>query len=229
MMYVRKLQALVVILCCCTAPAFSQSFQKADVVIGFNYGVPHLYKGIVKAATGSEQFKAAFAGTLEVSGVTGINPVSAKGEFGIEDWLGVGFSASMWTINIDVIDRYNVQNGQLGLKDESDTYKFKITSKSFGIRPNIRFPFKSRSNDLYFGMGIGITKNKLAINFTSTDINKVFPDLEYEIGLPGGVYFAPSLGYRHYFGEYVGMNFEFGYEKGAILQGGIVVRFNVGK
>ena len=54
-------------------------------------------------------------------------------------------------------------------------------------------------------------------------------DLEYDLSLPGGLYFAPSIGYRYYFNPYFGLNFELGYEKGAILQGGLVVKFNTKK
>ena len=55
-------------------------------------------------------------------------------------------------------------------------------------------------------------------------MNKVFPNLKYDLSLPGGFYFAPTIGYRNYFNEYAGMNLDRGFDKGAILQAGFVVR-----
>jgi hypothetical protein len=55
----------------------------------------------------------------------------------------------------------------------------------------------------------------------------VYPNFNYDLSLPGGIYLAPTLGYRYYPWEYVGANFEVGYEKGAFIQAGIIVRFNV--
>jgi len=212
------------------SPANAQSFSKGDVIANVNIGTPHLYRNIVRLATRTEAFKSAFSGTLEVSSVTGLNPIAIKGELGINEYFGIGLSACSWNMKIDVKDYYNIQRaGQIIGTDEIDIYKFKITSSSIGIRPNFHFPFEKRNNDLYIGCAFGITKNRLQVDFTSTDINKVFPDLKYDFSLPGGFYIAPSLGYRHYFGEFIGFNLELGYEKGAILQGGIVARINVSK
>jgi hypothetical protein len=80
--------------------------------------------------------------------------------------------------------------------------------------------------DIFIGMGIGITKNTLNIDFSSTDVNKVFPNLDYDLSLPGGVYFAPTIGYRQYFNNVFGYSAELGYEKGAIVQAGLVLRLN---
>lgn len=213
----------------------AQSLESSDIMLNANYGVPHLYRGIVKIAANRADFKTRFAGTLEVSDITGLNPISIKGEYGVNEYFGLGLSMGFWTINFNVKDYYNLQNQNQGtiIKDSVDTYTFKISSKSFGIRPNLHIPLKSRSNDIFFGLGLGITKNKLTIGFASTDAGRLAKafgkDLEYSLSLPGGIYFAPSIGYRHYFGEYIGLNFEFGYEKGALLQAGVVIRFNYTK
>ncbi len=207
--------------------SFSQAFDQATVGVSLNIGAPHLYKGILKLATQSERFKEAFNDKLEVSGFKGIYPVALKGEWGISKYFGIGLSTSMWNMSFQVQDNYNVlKAGQVTGTDEIDIYKFKITSTSFGIRPNLHIPFKSSKNDLYLGVGLGMTNNKLEIDFSSTDVNKVIPNAKYDLSLPGFVYIAPSIGYKHYFNKYMGMNIEFGYEKGAIIQGGLALRFN---
>lgn len=206
---------------------FSQAFDQGTVAISANIGVPHLYKRIVKLATQSDKFKSAFNGKLEVSNFKGQNPISFKGEWGVNKYFGIGLSGSSWTMSFQVKDNYNILHaGQVTGTDEVDIYKFKLTSTSFGIRPNIHIPFESSKHDFFIGLGLGITSNKLNIDFTSTDVEKVLPGTKYDLSLPGFIYFAPSIGYKYYFSDYVGLNFEFGYEKGAILQGGIALRFN---
>ena len=71
-----------------------------------------------------------------------------------------------------------------------------------------------------------MTSNKIEIDFSSTDVNKVLPGTKYDLSLPGFVYIAPSIGYRYYFNNFIGSNVELGYEKGAIIQLGLALRFN---
>jgi hypothetical protein len=213
----------------------SQSLKESDIILTANYGFPHLFKNIVKIGVNRNEFKSRFNSSIEVSNIKGTNPIAIKGEYALTNYFGLGFSTSFWSISFDVKDYYNIQNQNQGtiIKDSVDVYSFRIDSRSFGIRPNLHIPLESRSNDIYLGLALGITKNKLRIGFSSTDAGRVAKafgkDVEYDLSLPGGVYFAPSLGYRHYFGEYVGINFEIGYEKGAILQAGISGRFNYKK
>ncbi len=213
---------------------FGQSFSQGDIILNGNIGVPHLFKNIVKIAANSERFKENFEGVLEITAIKGINPVAVKAEYGFTKYFGLGLSWAFWNINFDVKDYYNVQNQSFGtfLKDSLDVYNLNISSKSFGIRPNLHIPIGSRSNDLYIGCALGLTKNKLTIDFSSTDAGrtakKFDKDLEYDLSLPGGIYFGPSIGYRHFFGEYAGFNVEFGYEKGAVLQAGVVFRIKTG-
>lgn len=206
---------------------FSQGFNQKTIVANANMGVPHLYRGIVKVAANSNAFKNQFSGKLEVSDIKGMFPVLYNAEFGLTKYIGLGICGGIWNIQFQVKDYYNILHvGQITGTDEIDTYKFKVTSSSIGLRPNIHIPIKNPDYDFYLGLGIGLTSNKLNIDFSSTDVNKVFPNLNYDLSLPGGVYFAPTLGLRKYFGKNFGLNFELGYNKGAILQGGFALRFN---
>ena len=212
--------------------AYSQGIDKGTVVVTGSIGSPHLFKKIIKLAANSEGFKKNFGKALEVSAITGLNPVSTKGEYCFNKYFGLGYSIALWSIKFSINDYYNLQNQNAGtfIKDSVDTYTFKISSQSFGIRPNIHFPFENPKHDVYIGLGLGITKNKLSIGFNSTDAGRLVKsfgkDLEYDLSLPGGVYFSPSIGYRTYFGKFIGLNFEFGYEKGAIIQAGLAIRLN---
>ncbi|MFO0355629.1 MAG: hypothetical protein ACK50A_01650 [Sphingobacteriaceae bacterium] len=222
-----KRTVLILAAICYSALGFSQGFNQGTIVAGFNMGVPHLYRGIVKIGTGSNVFKSKFNDRIEVSEVTGMFPILFRAEYGINKYFGLGISGGTWNIRFDVKDNYNILHaGQVTGTDEIDTYKFKITSTSLGIRPNIHIPIDNNEIDIFIGMGIGITKNTLNIDFSSTDVNKVFPNLDYDLSLPGGVYFAPTIGYRQYFNNLFGYSAELGYEKGAIIQAGLVLRLN---
>ena len=211
----------------------AQSFSQGDIVLNGNIGTPHLFKKIIKVAANSNTFKKNFGDVLEISPIKGFNPVALKGEYRMNDMFSLGLNYSFWSIKFDVTDYYNLQNQNVVVKDSADVYSIKITSRSFGIRPNFHIPFENQKNDIYIGVGLGFTSNKLNINFSSTDIGRLAKsfgkDLEYDLSLPGGIYFAPSLGYRHYFNPFFGLNFEIGYEKGAILQAGLVVKFKTKK
>jgi len=210
----------------------AQSVNKGDIALNANIGAPHLFKGITKLAANSAAFKENFDGILEISSIKGFNPVSVKGEYAFDKLFTLGLNYSYWNLSFDVEDHYNAQNISYGsiYEDSVDIYRLKLSSSSYGLRPVFHFPLKSWKNDLYLGLGLGITKNKLNINFSSTDAGRftsVFgKELEVDLSVPGGFYFAPSIGYRHYFVPAFGLNFELGYEKGAIVQGGVIFRFN---
>lgn len=217
----------------CALKNEAQSFNQGDIIVNGNIGTPHLFRGIVKIAANSNAFKENFGDVLEISSIRGFNPTSVKTEYGINEVFGLGINYSFWSIKFDVKDYYNLQNQSVIVRDSVDIYKIKITSKSFGIRPVFHFPLENAKNDFYLGLGLGLTKNKLNIAFSSTDAGRFAKqfkrDLEYDLSLPGGFYFAPSIGYRRYFNPYFGLNFELGYEKGAIVQAGLVVKFNTKK
>jgi hypothetical protein len=205
----------------------SQGFNQKTFVVGANIGVPHLYRGILKITTNSNLFKNQFNGKLEISNISGIYPITYRAEYGINKYFGLGISGGIFSLNFQVKDFYNVlRAGQITGTDEIDTYKFKITSASIGIRPNLHIPLKNPDYDFYLGFGIGYTSNRLNINFSSTDVSKILSNFNYSFSLPGGMYFAPTIGLRRYYGKYFGLNFELGYDKGAILMGGINLRFN---
>ncbi|MBL7912575.1 MAG: hypothetical protein JNJ41_16055 [Bacteroidia bacterium] len=230
-----KTSFAVFFLCLVTLCGKSQSVNKGDITLNANIGAPHLFKGIVKLATNSNIFKENFDGIIEISSIKGINPISLKAGLALDKNFTLGLNYSYWSLSFDVEDHYNAQNISYGsiYEDSVDIYKIKIASSSFGIRPVFNFPLESYKNDFYLALGLGFTKNQLTIDFSSTDAGRfvgIFnKGLAYDLSLPGGFYFAPSIGYRHYFNPFIGLNFELGYEKGAIVQGGLVFRFNYKK
>jgi hypothetical protein len=206
---------------------FSQAFDDGAIVGSIGMGAPHLFKSSVKLVTSGQKFNDLFQGKLVVKDFGGINPVLYKAEFGFKNYFGLGISGGIWTMRFSVEDHYNVlKAAKITGTDSMDTYKFKITSKAIGIRPNFHIPLKNDNVDIFFGLGLGMNKNKINIDFSSTDINRVIPDLDYDLNLPGFIYISPTIGYRQYFNEYFALNFELGYDKGAIISGGFALRLN---
>jgi hypothetical protein len=229
----KKIIALFLIaIACMGGVSQTNSLRYGDIIGSAQIGTPHLTKGVVKLAVKTANFQSVFNSYVEVSNVTGFNPVSLRGEVGLNEFFGLGLNYSFWNIRFDVRDYYNAQNQNFGavVKDSVDVYSFNVISRSFGIRPNLHIPMENNKNDFYFGLGLGITSNKVAVSFTSTDVGraaKIFrKDLEKKLSLPGSIYFAPTIGYRRYFGNYIGTNVEFGYEKGALLLVGFQFRLN---
>jgi hypothetical protein len=218
--------AILLLLFCLNNIMAQESFSKGQVIFTAGMGAPHLTKTAVKLITRTDLFKQSFNDVVNVN-VTGLNPLSIKGEYGFTEKFGLGLSFATWNLKIDLTDKYNVLSaGQTLGVDSVDVYKFKFVSTSFGIRPNFHFPIKSTQNDIYMGVGIGFTNVSLTVDFNSTDVNRKLPVLDYakKFSLPGGIYFSPLIGYRHYFPKYLGLFFELGWEKGAIIQGGLSLR-----
>lgn len=220
---IRKLFILLAFIC--SGESFGQAMEKKTIVGTAAYGVPHLFKNTTRLITTSQLFKEAFEGNIVVKDFGGVNPIVYKAEYAFNKYFGLGVSGGFFTMKFSVEDRYNVlKTGQVLGSDQVDTYKIKILSFGYGIRPNFHIPFKKHPNaDLFFGLGYGFNKNKVIIDFSSTDVSKVYPGFKYDWNF-GFVYFSPTMGYRQYFGEYIGLNFELGYDKGAILSGGLALR-----
>lgn len=218
------------------APRFlsqETSVQKGDVALNVNIGTPHIFKALTKAVIKSQPFKDIFSGYVEIGNVTGMNPIIVKGEYTFNKWFALGLNYGTWKVGFDVTDHYNLQRQTAGqvLRDSVDVYKVTISSTSFGIRPVFHLNLKDRKNNFYFAFAFGITNNNLGLSFQSTDAGRTLGPvgtlLSQDLPIGGGMYFAPTIGYRHYFNSWLGLNIEAGYDKGALLLGGLAIRFNV--
>ena len=202
----------------------SQGFMSGDMIASACIGVPHLNKASVKHQTKTESFKNSFNGSAEVVSIKGPNPIALKYEYALSNRVGLGISVSWWSVIINVKDEYDlVENKKV--YHYTDTYSFKMSSIAFGIRPNYHIPLKKNKCDLFFGCAVGIARNDMSVSYNSKLSNGSLGGSFYEFKLPNSIYLAPTVGYRAYVSSSFGLNVELGYEKGAILQAGIVFRF----
>lgn len=216
------MKRLMLVLCLLSHKfSFSQGYLKGDVVAGASIGMPHLYKYLQEVYMRTEKFKSSFKGSVEVVSITGTNPIALKYEYALAKNFGLGLSVAWWSYEVNVNDHYDQVSGS-NVYHRTDNYKVRYRSTSFGIRPNYHFPVRWKKADLYMGCALGLTKNQVTINFSSTGSS--FGQF-YEGGAPLSLYLAPSVGCRFFLMGNFGLNVEAGFEKGALLQAGIVFRF----
>jgi len=193
-------------------------------VVSGSIGFTHLNKTNAKRQVNGEAFKNSFRGTSQKISVKGTNPISLKYEYALTKRFGLGLSISWWSVLVNVKDYYSTGTGS-DLKDQVDTYDYKMTSVSFGIRPNYHIPIQDKKADLFFGCAFGLAKNDMSVTFSSTQSTGVIRGSFFELNIPNTLYIAPTLGYRRYLTSNFGLNLELGYEKGAVVLAGIVFRF----
>jgi len=221
---------IAITLFCLNTSLFAQDFMKGDIIISASMGIPHLHKVISRLNTKTEGFKNSFRGTAKVTSINGTNPLAFKYEYGISNHFGIGVSVGFWSVRLRVKDSYdfieNPNTPYQTTKQYVDAYSYKFSSISFGIRPNFHLPLSNKKADLFVGCAIGITKNKTHLDFngylpgSSTYVSGYF-----EKGYKAVLYLAPTIGYRRYLTANVGLNLEAGFEKGALLQAGLMFRF----
>lgn len=79
--------------------------------------------------------------------------------------------------------------------------------------------------DPYFGGTIGVSQYKTNIQFTSTLLGKQLPEKLFDFKKGYSTYFATTLGVRYFFVKEFGINAEIGWDRGALLFGGMVIKF----
>jgi hypothetical protein len=200
----------------------SQGFSKDDIIASGSIGFPHLDKFATKINAQREEFKTGFKGTVEAFSVKGTNPLVFRYEYALSKYFGLGFDLCWYSIVLSFKDHYNTGTAPY-IRSETDSYTFRITSTSFGIRPNYHIPLKHKNRDFFIGCAIGVTRNHIALDFNST-VNSSY-GFYYDFKMPNKFYIAPTAVYRVFIVNNFGLNFELGYEKGALLQAGMIFRF----
>lgn len=181
----------------------SDAFSEGIIVVTAGYGFPNLGKSVLKAYQGYGGYK-----------VSGVGPLSFKGEYGLSDKIGFGVS-----INYVSFAASWIENGtdSLGNSTIPYTYKFSRTSVSVLARLNIHFA-TSEKLDPYWGVGAGYRTG--GYKFTSND-----PSYTGSVTFPTiPVGFETTIGVRYYFTDNIGGYVEMGMAK-ALIQAGLSFKF----
>lgn len=206
----------------------SQPFKEGDVAFNFNYGIPNISFLVVKTSaklifksTGSDNFSLNFSQKGVFSG---------RAEYGLNSKLGAGVSFAYWQMTIGVKDNYFSNNPATGVyQNYVDDFKFNLSALAIGARLNYHFVNSENREskiDPYIGASLGLTSYRLNFSFQSNYAGKVQPNATIGLKSGFGAYFGATLGLRYYPVKPVGLNFEVGYDKGALLFAGLIFKFN---
>lgn len=210
----KKINTLLIALMIITTSSLNAqdaSFEKGTTVVTVGYGVPNLSRVGLRL----------IYGTYTGYDVKGFGPILIKGDYGILKNLGVGaiIGYSNTKLSYTDTDYYYDNNGYA----HAYSYQESLTwsSLSLGGHANYHFVRKEKL-DVYVGAGLGYTINNLVYSNNDPYYGGTRTYATYN---PSSIFYAATIGLRYYFTPNIGVYAEAGIEKGALLQGGLSIKF----
>jgi hypothetical protein len=195
-------------LCFSATTLNAQAFDEGKSVVTIGYGFPNLVTGTFRTAYN----------TADHTGYTfnAMGPLIFRYEYGLSEKIGMGvvFGYSMMKLSYTYEDWNSTYTAKTNY-----TASIKWNSPSAGLRMNIHFATKDKL-DPYFGVSAGWSGNSLTYedNNPNNTTNKTSINF-------GPFYFGLGVGMRYYFTDNIGMYVEFGWDKWALMQGGLAAKF----
>jgi hypothetical protein len=178
------------------------SFDEGKVVVSGGYGAPWLSASVFSNYSSNTDYA-----------IKSIGPVYMKLEYGVTNWVGIGFN---WAYaNADI--NYTVADGNY-----IDKHTVSFATMSFLGRVNFHFLPDNEKIDLYGGLGMGYRSGGWAYKSVSTNPNYVPSNGTTPTIVPIG--FEITLGGRYYFTPNIGMYAEIGLAKSP-FQIGLCAKF----
>jgi len=185
----------------------AQSFDEGKSVVTVGYGFPNLV-----TATFRNLYN-----TTDHTGYTfqAMGPLMARYEYGLSEKIGFGLVLGYSSMTLS----YNYEDYNTAGTLSTYTAKLKWSSPTVGGRMSIHFATKDKL-DPYFGVAAGWSGNTL----TWTDNNPNNSNNKSSISFTP-FYFGLGVGMRYYFTDNIGMYVEFGWDKWALMQAGLALKF----
>jgi len=206
----------------------AQAYQMGDIALNANYGGPQVTPALIRTSlklwSKSQWGDNSFSYKISNSGV-----LNGKLDYGVHEDLSVGFAVSYWDMQADLSHNYtDVDPRDNVSKNFSDNYRFDISALALGVRGNYHFLTEKQMKiwDPYYGLTIGVTRYSYNFKFNSDYPDKIIPDKVWNWRSGWLTYFSTTFGIRIYPIKYVGLNFEAGWDRGAFLFGGLVVKLH---
>lgn len=172
------------------AMAFSQSNQSGTVQIGIGGGIALGGASII--STIADSINGPSIGDSKASGV------GMKAGFGIKAQFGLAEKISVGVYIRKEAAAYDTDFGDAFYSD--GTHQINTTGLALGIEPKFYVVNRDRFN-LYFGPSVGFYTGNATLKLDYTDVDGGLGGLNYALG--GGI--------NWYWGDHVGMSFDFGY------------------
>ncbi len=208
------------------------AWQEGKSAVTIGYGLPNLWKSILKASVNSSNLNSTNNnGTSSSSiAVKGSGPFFAKYDYALTPIVGLGAAVGFWNIKVIETDNYldntyNNSTGNYTNANYTDINTISFNSLSIGARLNFHFGTSDKL-DPYAGIAGGFTSNSLNYKFTTNNPNGV-GNGKINAGSVGvfPLYIALTAGLRYYFTDNVGIYGEIGIDKLSVLQGGLAIKF----
>lgn len=188
--------------------ARAQAFDEGKSVVTIGYGFPNLVTATFRTAYN----------TADHTGYTftAMGPLVFRYEYGLSEKIGMG-----------VVVGYSMMKLSYNYEDWNSTYTQKVkytasvkwNSPSVGARMNIHFATKDKL-DPYFGISAGWSGNSLTYEDDDPNTSSSKSSVNF-----GPFYFGLGVGMRYYFTDNIGMYVEFGWDKWALMQAGLALKF----
>ncbi len=182
---------------------------------------------IIDPYYGFPNFGSNFASAFEVNGNSGLEvkslgPIGLRAEYIASEKVGIGIDVIYNDYDLRYTSTDSIYNGTTGTYSTTSTSnRFTMQRLRVQARMNYHFETGNPNFDAYFGVGAG-TNNR----FRKAYENGVEVVDETDLGsltlLP--VSMRLCTGFRYYFAQNIGINFELGLG-GPVLSGGLSLRF----
>lgn len=185
----------------------AQAVQEGNLLIDAYYGFPDLFKATLKTTYAN-------SGTTTNISISGVGPVGGKVELMLSDLIGLGLDVNYVSSGVSYND---VSTDSIG---NTVVYNYSVTRNVLRVLPRLNFHYgNSDVLDAYSGVGVGYRTSSW--KFQSNDPN--YSDSSIGGFIP--VSFRLFTGIRYFFSDNIGLNAEFGLGGGALIQGGLSVKF----
>ncbi|PBQ34200.1 hypothetical protein CNR22_21310 [Sphingobacteriaceae bacterium] len=200
----------------------AQSFKKGDILFNVNYGQPNaaaFYQKTLYQKRLSVYYNGDYTQNYSNTGVLSLKCLYARSSK-VEVGLGIG----LWKYNTSevYIYREHVMANYGSMHTASN--KEEATFQALTLRLNRHFG-NYKKIDPYVGFGLGVTRISYKEQHYSLDSGSpvLLADQIYPSDfLPT---FALTFGLRYYPLYWFGLNFEAGYDAGALLSGGLIFKY----
>lgn len=201
----------------------AQSFKKGDFIINANYGQPNLAAYYQKNLY-EKRLLSYYDGGDYTNHYSSTGVLSIRSEYAITNKLGLSFGVSLWKYNTSEEFVYREHFMASYGARHSAFNRQQATFQALTLRLNRHFG-SCRKIDPCLGFGVGITRIIYKTQAYSLDSgNQVLLSAHTSPAdlLPA---FALTFGLRYYPLSWFGLNFEAGYDAGALFSGGLVFRY----
>lgn len=200
------------------------AYRMGDIALGINYGAPQITPAILRA-TLNAYYKSRWADEDFSFKISNTGVLNGKAEYAVHEDLSLGFVASYWNMGVDLDYTYDRDANGTPLQDH---YRFGMSALAMGLRGNYHFFTEKEYEhiDPYYGAAVGLTKYDYNVKFSSDDDTHTLPQETFKWRTGYLTYFATTFGLRIYPVNFLAINLEAGWDRGAFLFGGLVFKMH---